>query len=204
MLLLKKFLYKEKFKKIKIIFILNYLIICIIGMIQGIKQGIKDNRKFCSIGLFTRQNSIILNIFLLLCLNKKFKNSKKFLYYSFILLINNLIIFFICLWENKKPNCYFLEHKIIPLMFILFYFFLNNQFINFKQFYVGLIYPFFYLAIIILLGTYDSKYYPYNKLNDLAFFSQDYFIIFRIFTAFIMILFSLWLIIFLKKSTTKN
>ncbi|CAP18271.1 conserved hypothetical protein [Candidatus Phytoplasma mali] len=201
---LKKSLYNKKTPKMKITLILNYLIICIIGMFQGIKQGIRDKRNFFSIGLFTRQNSIILNIFLSLCLNKKFQNSKYYLYSSFILLINNLIIFFICFWETKKPHCYLLEHKIIPLMFILFYFYFNKKIINLNHSYIGLIYPFFYLAIIMLLGTYDKNYYPYKMFNDFAFFSQDHFIILRIFLSLVMILLSLWLIIILKKSTQKK
>jgi hypothetical protein len=126
----------------------------------------KNNRNFFTLGLFTRQNTLSVNAFLLLSLNKKFKKSKYYPYLSFVCLINCLIVMFFCLFEKKigllKIN-YFFEHKILSLMFIFYYFFQNKSIIKLKKFYIGLIYPLIYFFIIFTIQINNENLNPYSR-----------------------------------------
>lgn len=167
----------------------------------------KNKRNFFTLGLFTRQNTLSVNIFLLLSLNNKFKKSKYYLYLSFVCLINCLIVMFFCLIETKTGTLkinYFFEHKILSLMFIFYYFFRNKSIIKLKKNYVGIIYPLIYFLIMFILIKIDNeKLNPYSR-EITKYEINEFMLLFYAFLTSIMILIISFYTIILKNKIIKN
>ncbi|WP_227807152.1 hypothetical protein [Mulberry dwarf phytoplasma] len=167
----------------------------------------KNKRNFFTLGLFTRQNTLSVNIFLLLSLNNKFKKSKYYPYLSFVCLINCLIVMFFCLFETKTGTLqinYFFEHKILSLMFIFYYFFQNKSIIKLKKKYVGIIYPLIYFLIMFILIKIDNeKLNPYSR-EITKYEINEFMLLFYAFLTSIMILIISFYTIILKNKIIKN
>lgn len=164
MFLQQNFFYQKIQSKIKNYFIYYYFLLSCFTTFLALKHGLTGKEKKC-FSLFTRQNTIILNLFLLATLIAKFQNSKYSLYGSFILLINNLLIFIFCLLRREHYLNYTFEHKIMPVLFFYYYFFINEITIKWSHFYIGFIYPFLYFVIFMFIGYFDHNYLPYKEMD---------------------------------------
>ncbi|NWN45767.1 hypothetical protein [Candidatus Phytoplasma pruni] len=168
--------------KIKRKNILNFsiLLLSLITVLLGIWKGYDKGQPYLSLYLFTRQTVLIVFISLLLNFinsmktNSSSKITKILTIWHFICLINSFMMFVMYLkvanpeeYKKMTPFQYwvsFLEHKILPIVFIIYYFFLDKTALKLKQFYLGLFYPFHYFLIALIVGKHVKKY-PYGFLN---------------------------------------
>ncbi|MBS2126525.1 hypothetical protein J8J04_02390 ['Fragaria x ananassa' phyllody phytoplasma] len=148
-------------------FPLIVLISCFITLFS-MHEAVNNGRKCCSLGLFSKQNTLLINVFLLLSLHHQFKKLKIYPYLSFICLMNCFVIIFFCLLFPEEKHIYFMEHKILTSAFLFYYFFIDDSLINIKKFYIGITYPLIYFLISLLIGRYNPDLYPYlEKMPDL-------------------------------------
>ncbi|RMI89126.1 hypothetical protein PSSA1_v1c0050 [Candidatus Phytoplasma solani] len=141
------------------------VIITFIIAFFSIIESCSNTKRYCfSLGLFTRQNTLLIALFFLLSLNNTFRNSKSYSYISFICLMNCLTVVFFCLLEKEKIPI-FLEHKILTSSFIFYYFFIDNSVINIQKKYIGLLYPLIYFVIIFVIGISNPSDFPYIRMQ---------------------------------------
>ncbi|WP_341266819.1 hypothetical protein [Candidatus Phytoplasma fraxini] len=60
------------------------------------------------------------------------------------------------------------QHTIIPILYLIFYFFRTNPGLNIKKAYLGIIYPlcyFFFYLFANISNLFKNKYYPYDIIN---------------------------------------
>lgn len=156
--------------RIKKYFFIAGLIIFSFGMTKGILK----EQKILSFYLFTRQNIFLSVVYFFLTSFFQNKQNQKTLFFGFCCLINNLLMMILYLKiesniEYQQLNGFYflvsiMEHCFFPLLFIFYYFFIDNTTLKLKQFYVGLIYPFIYFLITMVVGKMMNKY-PYSFLN---------------------------------------
>jgi hypothetical protein len=82
-------------------------------------------------------------------------------YITVVGLVYNLILRF--LWNPRGAEKVVDEllHTVIPILFILFWFiYIPKAFIKWKKIFIWLIFPFLYLAYILIRGSF-AGYYPY-------------------------------------------
>lgn len=157
----------------KKIFLIINLIILILGFTKGF------HKPFYSLYLFTRQTILLTNIyFVILYLPVNYKIKK---YLSFICLIDCLLLLF---YNFKIENQHFynqrnsfailvanLEHILLPLIFLYYYFFLDKTVLTLQFFYIGLIHPFLYLMLCIICHKSPYQIIKFNiSLNNLLFY----------------------------------
>ncbi|MBP5835818.1 hypothetical protein [Candidatus Phytoplasma meliae] len=167
-------------------FPLGILISCCIAFFS-MHEAVNNGRKYCSLGLFTKQNTLLINVFLLLSLCHQFKKLKIYPYLNFICLMNCFVVMFFCLLIPEQKYIYFAEHKILTSFFLFYYFFIDDSVINIKKFYIGIIYPLIYFLISLLIGCYNPYLYPYlEKMPDL--FQSDTLKVFELTVIFFIVL----------------
>ncbi|MDV3195949.1 MAG: hypothetical protein Q8885_00215 [Candidatus Phytoplasma stylosanthis] len=151
----------DKKKEKIILYIL--LIISIFSSYSGITKSIYDSqhgrRNFFSLGLFTRENTLLVNLSLLLCLIKKIKYSKYLNYLKFNCFVNCLIIFFVICLKNIFE--YDPEHMLLPISFVFYYSFIDYSLVPSDKFYIGFIYFFSYSFFSLVLTLCNKDFFPY-------------------------------------------
>jgi len=115
---------------------------------------------------FTNQSVVLVWLTSVLFFTK-IKNTNFFSYLSTISLISIFITMtgFHILLDIPKLTLHFqLTHTIIPLTYILYYYFVIKSTIPLKKFWITLIHPIMYALIFLLYGEITS-WYPYPFLD---------------------------------------
>lgn len=104
---------------------------------------------------FTTQSNILISIVAFLFLFKK-KKGRGFTTLAFISLVNITItgiIFHVLLtpYMGRINFTHHVLHTINPLLYFVFYFFVINDYLEIRKFWVSLIYPLIYLAFVYLI-----------------------------------------------------
>ncbi|MEZ0180161.1 hypothetical protein ['Camptotheca acuminata' phytoplasma] len=160
---------KKDIKKNNIIYIL--LILSLSSLLYLVIVRRDSHRKFCSLGLLSRQNAFFINFVLILSLFKKIRNTKYFSYLILNCLINCLFIFAFCIQQFSTIfDYFFVEHKFLPFIFVFYYLFIDSNIIPSNKIYIGFIYVFVYSFISLI--AFENELFPYR--DDLDKFKNNY------------------------------
>lgn len=139
--------------------------------------GTIHNEIFSGYLYFTNQSNLLIMIVLLMYVFKK-EDTKTYKYLSFITLISIVmtgLIFHTLLTYDAAANVNgpflyrtglqnLLTHTINPIMYVIFYLFINKSTIKVKEFYVALIHPALYFAFFMIYGP-ITNFYPYPFMD---------------------------------------
>ncbi len=146
---------RERFSKMFSIFVLSWGILGIILLITRAITGLTPGPSLLITSIyFTSQSNFLITLIVLLFL-LKFNDQKWFKYIAFIGLVNIIItgVIFHTLLTPYLSNVSFMNHvlhSINPLLFLAFYFILVVDQIQFRKFWISLIYPLIYLLLVYL------------------------------------------------------
>lgn len=153
---------QQSFKE-KVYYIFPYilLLLSIWYVIWSFFNGGLSNQRY-----FTNQSNIIVLVTMILFVAKKHTH-QYFKYLAFIALVNIFITstgFHFILRPSSVGLQGHLSHTIIPIFYTYFYMRYLHQVIPIKLFWIGVIYPMFYLFFSIIIGP-TTGFYPYDFLN---------------------------------------
>lgn len=124
---------------------------------------------------FTNQSNLLIIIVLVMYLLKK-ENSKTFKYLSFVTLVSitmTALIYHLLLTpviDPTEPLLFrtgiqsLMSHTINPVLYIMFYFFINKTTVKLGEVYLGLIHPLLYFAYFLITGPF-TNFYPYDFID---------------------------------------